>query len=87
MTHRRVYRSSSHFLVRDALLDAGPRLVPAAGIVHDLDYRQHDWNFNQDSDDGGKRSAGLKPKRLIAAATASSKKLLAPIKADGAATQ
>ena len=29
----------------------------------------------------------LKPKRLIAAATASSKKLLAPISADGPATQ
>ena len=63
MTHRRVYRSSSHFLVRDALLDAGPRLVPAAGIVHDLDYRQHDWNFNQNSDDGGKRSAEFKAKK------------------------
>ena len=87
MTHRRVYRSSSHFLVRDALLDAGPRLVPPRVLFTILTTDSMTGTSIKTPTTVASAAPNSKPKRLIAAATASSKKLLAPIKADGAATQ
>ena len=69
------------------MAQGGTALVPTPGGVHDPDDREHDRDFHQHADHGRERGPDSKPNRLIAAATASSKKLLAPIRAAGAATQ
>ena len=63
-------------------------LVPAARAVDDRRDGQHQRNLDQYADDRGeRRAANARPNRLIAAATASSKKFDAPISADGPATR
>ena len=64
-----------------------PALVPDAAPVDETHDRQHHRNFDQHADDRRERGARSKPNRLIAAATASSKKFEAPISAEGPATQ
>ncbi len=81
--HRRVQT-----LTHAAIHHGGACLIPGARAVHDFDHGQHHRHFDQHADDGRQRRAPeSKPNRLMAAATASSKKLLAPMRAEGAATQ
>ena len=56
--------------------------------LDDPDDQQHDRYLDQYADHRGQRPhLNEKPNKLIAVATASSKKLLAPIRLDGPATQ
>ena len=58
-------------------------LVPAFRAVHDPDDGQHHRHLDQHTDHGGEGGAGLEAEQAMAVATASSKKLEAPISADG----
>lgn len=55
-------------------------MLRAVGKGHE---RQHNRHFDQDAHDGGQGSTRPQPKRLIATATASSKKFEVPISAQG----
>jgi hypothetical protein len=66
------------------LCDSRAALVPALGVVDDVDHEQHDGHLDEPTT-VARAAPELKPNRLMAAATASSKKLDAPIKADGQA--
>ena len=64
-----------------------PILIPSTCAQQDAHDGKHDRNLDQHADDGRERGARLEAKKsAIAAATASSKKFEAPIKADGQAT-
>lgn len=61
--------------------DVSIAFVPITAFIDNMHDEQHYRHFNQYAYYGGERSAGMEP----AAATASSKKLLAPISAEGQA--
>jgi CheY-like chemotaxis protein len=62
---------------------AAAESVPAARRVDDSDKEKHQPDFNKHADDGAHAAPDLKPNTLIAAAIASSKKLLALTNAAG----
>ena len=82
-----IHPSISCLLTRDALPNTRSGLVPTSGVVHDLDHESMTGTSIRTPTTVASAAPELNPKRLIAAATANSKKLLAPMSADGAATQ
>jgi hypothetical protein len=73
-------------LLRKIIALAAVLAATITRAADEMDDRQHDRHFHQNADDRESAAPDWKPKRAIAVATANSKKLLAPINAEGPAT-